>query len=72
MDYTIKFNFNCVNKRGLVSGKSGEVEITTACEPERLKNNEQLVQLITNDMARKTKQSIVSVDITDVRSQIKK
>jgi hypothetical protein len=67
MDYIVKFDFNTVSKNGLVSGKSGEVDITTACEPERLRDNEELIQLIANDMAKKTKKSILSVTVTDVR-----
>jgi hypothetical protein len=69
MEYTVKFNFNCINKRSMVSGKSGEVDITTEAKPEELKTSEELISLIATDMARKTKQSILSVEITDVRGK---
>ena len=53
----------------MVSGKSGEVDITTEAKPEELKTSEELISLIATDMARKTKQSILSVEITDVRGK---
>ena len=66
MEYTIKFNFNCVNKYNKISNKNGEVNITTETSPELLKTSKELIDLIISDMARKTKQSILSVDITSV------
>jgi len=66
MNYLIKFNFNCINKKSLISGKSGEVEITSDASIEELKNSKELPNLIALDMANKTKQSIISVDITDI------
>ncbi len=66
MEYTIKFNFNCLSKRSVISGKSGEVDITTDAKKEELKTSQELIGLIALDMAKKTKQSIISVDITDV------
>ena len=53
----------------MVSGKSGEVDITTEAKPEELKTSEELIGLIATDMARKTKQSILSVEITYVRGK---
>ena len=69
MEYTVKFYFTCINKRSRVIGKSGEVDITTEAKPEELKTSEELIGLIATDMARKTKQSILSVEITDVRGK---
>lgn len=66
MKYTVKFNFDCINKRSMISGKSGELDITTEAQPEELKTNEELIGLIASEMARKTKQLILSVEITDV------
>jgi hypothetical protein len=66
MNYLVKFNFNCINKKSLISGKSGEVEITSDASIEELKNSKELPNLIALDMANKTKQSIISVDITDI------
>lgn len=51
----------------MVSGKSGEVDITTDARPEKLKTSEKLIGLIAADLARKTKQSILSVEITDIQ-----
>ena len=67
MEYTVSFNFNCINKRSMISRKSGEVDITTDAQPEELKTNQDLADLIVDDMARKTKQVVLSVDITDIR-----
>lgn len=66
MNYLVKFNFNCINNKSLISGKSGEVEITSDASIEELKNSKELPNLIALDMANKTKQSIISVDITDI------
>jgi len=67
MEYTISFDFNCINKQNLISGKSGEVDVTSNASAENLKNNKDLIGLIAIDMGKKTKQSIISVDIKDVR-----
>lgn len=53
----------------MVSGKSGEVDITTDAKSEELKTSQWLISLIADEMARKTKQSIISVEITDVRGK---
>jgi hypothetical protein len=42
MEYTVSFKFNCINKRSLVSGKSGEVDITTESKPEELKTQNKI------------------------------
>lgn len=72
MEYTIKFNFNCISKRSVISGKSGEVDITTDAKKEDLKTSQELIGLIALDMAKKTKQSIISVDIIEVLEKQKK
>ena len=53
----------------MISGKSGEVDIITEVKPEELKTSKELIDLISTDMARKTKQSMISVEITDVRGK---
>lgn len=67
MEYTVKFNFNCINKRSMVSRKSGEVDITTEAKTEELMTSQEVISLITTDVSRKTNQSILSVEITDVQ-----
>ena len=66
MEYIVKFNFSSFSKRGLVSFKKGEVDITTDELPEKLMKSNELIELITKDMSSKTKQSIISVDILEV------
>ena len=69
MDYKVQFNFNCVNKRSLVSGKSGEVNITSEATQDELKSSNELIGLIALEMEKKTKQSVISVDITKISAQ---
>ena len=69
MEYKIKFDFVCINKRGLISGKSGEAEVSSEENPEGFRNNEYLISQIARDMATKTRQSIISVEITDVQEK---
>lgn len=71
IQYLVKFNFSIMNKKSMVSGKSGEVDITTDVNPEKLKSSDELIGLIADDMARKTKQTILFVEITDVISKSK-
>ena len=69
MEYIVKFDFNCVKnaKAGLaVTGMSGEVNITADCSEEELRSNPELIQLIADDMAIKTRKDILSVDITSI------
>ncbi len=67
MEYTVSFDFNCINKQNLISGKSGEVDVTANTTSEELKINKELVGLIATDMEKKTNQSVISVDIKDVQ-----
>jgi hypothetical protein len=66
MEYTVLFDFNVINKKSMVSGKSGEVDITADATPEQLKNSSELIRLIALDIEKKTKQSVISVDIKEV------
>lgn len=66
MEYIVKFNFDCFNKRSMASKKSGECEITSTATPEQLKGMPELKNLIAVDMHRKTRQAILSVDITNI------
>ena len=72
MEYTVSFNFNCINKKNAVSGKSGQVEINAESSPEELRNSSELFALISSEMAQKTKQSILSIEITDIVEKKKK
>ncbi len=67
IEYQIDFNFNCVNKKGLVSGKSGSVFVTAEKEitPET-KDDTVLLSVIAQEMALKTKKQILSVEILSV------
>jgi hypothetical protein len=69
MNFLVKFTFNCINKRSLVSGKAGEIDITTEVDvdPKTLQESEELRQVIIGDMTQKTRQTILSLDITEVR-----
>lgn len=66
MKYKVKFNFYSLGRNNKVSGKSGEVEIATDANLMYLKKREELKILISNDMERKTKKNVISVDIIDV------
>lgn len=67
MKYKVKFNFYSLGKNNKVSGKRGEVEITTDANLMYLKKSEELKTLISDDMESKTKKNVISVDIIDVR-----
>lgn len=69
MEYIVTFNFNTINKNSKISKKNGEVEITTNASIEELKNSNELIQLISNDMKNKTKQTILSVEIIDIKEK---
>lgn len=60
-----------MNKRSLISGKTGEIiaDVPSDIIPdiESLNKDEGLIKLIANEMARKTKQAIISLDITDIK-----
>jgi hypothetical protein len=66
-NYLIKFDITCF-KSGKFSGKSGDVTITTESPVSihEIKNSDVVKTMIANDMAIKTKKSILSVDITEV------
>jgi len=64
--YTIKFKFNCVSKRGMVSGMLGEASIDSDATPTELYSDLNLLSLLGQDMAKKTKKQILSLDITDI------
>lgn len=66
MEYTVKFKFDCINKRSLISRKSGEANITYDGIRKDLKKSKELILLIANDMANKTRQSIISVDVEEI------
>ena len=68
-EYIVSFNFNCINKRNAVSGKSGQVEITAEGAPEDLRKSSELFALISSEMAQKTNQTILSIDITDIKEK---
>lgn len=68
-EYTVSFTFNCLNKRSMISRKGGEMDITTNAPVDELKKSDELLYLIAQDMAQKTKQTILSVDITDIRQK---
>lgn len=69
MEYRVSFDFNVINKKSIISGKSGEVDITADATPEQLKNNSELIGLIALDMEKKTRQSVISVDIKEVQAK---
>lgn len=69
MEYIVSFHFNCLNKRNMISRKSGEVYVTSDASPEELQASDELCHLIAQDMGQKTKQTILSVDITDIRQK---
>ncbi len=52
MKYIVKFNFDCVNKHGLISAKSGESEITADASPNDIKKSQVVMGLIAADMER--------------------
>jgi hypothetical protein len=53
----------------MVSGRSGEIDIDTDIPMDELKTDSELIQLIADEMMRKTKKSIMSVDITEIKEQ---
>lgn len=53
----------------MISRKSGEVYVTSDASPEELQASDELCHLIAQDMGQKTKQMILSVDITDIRQK---
>jgi hypothetical protein len=67
MNYLIKFDFTCF-KFGKFSGKNGDVTITTEAPVSihEIQNSDVIKTMIANDMAIKTKKSILSVEITEV------
>lgn len=69
MEYTVSFDFNVINKKSMVSGKSGELNITADATPEQLKKSSELIRSISLDMEKKTRQSVISVDIKEVRAK---
>lgn len=68
MEYKIKFNFTILKGKGNFIGKSGEVNITTSkpVATAIIKNDDGIKQLISQDMATKTKAMVVTLDITEV------
>jgi hypothetical protein len=66
MKYIVNFNFNCFNKRGVISGRSGQIEVDTDMTKAELMGSKDLVTLIAQEMERKTKQSVMSVDVTEI------
>lgn len=67
MEYTVKFDFSCMgNKGNKISLKSGEVDITSDATPSQLKKSNELITLIANDMAQKTKKNILNVEINEI------
>lgn len=68
MDYKIKFNFTILKGKGNFIGKSGDVNITTdkSYPTEVIKNDQGLLHMISLDMAKKTKSTVVMVNITEV------
>lgn len=68
-EYTVSFIFDCINKRSMVSRKSGEVDITTDATPEELMSSDGLKAMIIQEMARKTKQVILSIDIQGIKEK---
>lgn len=69
MNYIVKFKFNCLNKNSSISGKSGEVDITTDSTPAQLMESSELIEIITAEMERKTKRAVLSVDITEINEK---
>lgn len=66
MDYTIKFNFNAISKRGAIIGRSGEIDIETDASIEQIKESIQVKNLIAHEMANACKKKVFSVEITDI------
>lgn len=69
MEYFVEFNFNLVNKRGLISGKSGEISITSKAKLEDLKTNKSFINLIIAHVKQKTNQKVFSVEITNINKK---
>lgn len=67
-NYVVKFDFVCVSKRGLFSAKQGEIDIHTSLKKEEVSTNEDVIKLISYNMAQKTKKLIFSLDITEVET----
>lgn len=67
MKYLVKFTFYSLGKNNRVSGKAGEVEVTTEANLMYDKRDEDLKTLITNDMESKTKKNVILVEIIDIR-----
>jgi len=66
MNYDVKFNFNTISKRGLISGKQGQINVDSSLDAELLKTNPELIKLIAWHMKDKTKKDILSVDIISI------
>lgn len=63
-NYDVKFNFDCISKKGMISRMAGQININTTVPIDELKSSEYLKRLIVSEMEKKTKKSVFSV--TDI------
>lgn len=63
-NYDVKFNFDCISKRGMIRRMGGQININTIIPVENLKDSDDLKRLIASEMERKTKKSVFQV--TDI------
>lgn len=68
MNYLLKYDFSCANKSGKISLKSGECDISSELplNIKELKEDNQLKSFLIREMARQTKQGIISLDIVEI------
>lgn len=64
-NYDVKFNFDCISKKGMISRMGGQININTIVPIDELKSSEDLKRLIVSEMEKKTKKSVFSV--TDIQ-----
>lgn len=62
MEYTVNFDFNTINKKSMISGKKGMMNITSEASLEQLQQSDDLIKLIAFEMEKSTKQKVLSVD----------
>lgn len=66
-NYDVKFTFDCVSKRGMISRKKGQLNVYSDIrDHEELKNNPELISLIAFEMNMKTKKVVMSVSDIEV------
>ena len=67
MEYMISVTFDCINKKGLVSQKTGKTTVVTDKSIEYMMSDPDLLTALAEEMATVTKKGIISISINGIK-----